>query len=66
MPRKNYEYAARALSGLAALCYLATLAGLVLQRPGGRLLWEILFAASGGLTVLLLLFLQRRHGGRLE
>jgi len=66
MPRKNYEYAAHALCGLAALCYLATLAGLVLQRPGGLLLREILFAASGGLTVLSLLILQRRHGRRLE
>jgi diguanylate cyclase (GGDEF)-like protein/putative nucleotidyltransferase with HDIG domain len=66
MPRKNYEYAAHALSGLAALCYLATLAGLFWQRPGGRLLWEILFAASGGLTVLVLLFLQRGHDRRLE
>jgi diguanylate cyclase (GGDEF)-like protein/putative nucleotidyltransferase with HDIG domain len=66
MPRKNYEYAAHALSGLAALCYLATLAGLILQKPGGLLLREILFAASGGLTVLFLLFLQRCHGRRLE
>jgi HD-GYP domain-containing protein (c-di-GMP phosphodiesterase class II) len=66
MPRKTYEYVAPALSGLAALCYLATLAGLFWQRPGGLLLWEMLLAASGGLTVLLLLFLQRRHAGRLE
>ncbi|HJQ33276.1 MAG TPA: diguanylate cyclase [Pyrinomonadaceae bacterium] len=66
MPRKTHEYAANALSCLAALCYLAALAGLVLRMPGGRLLWEVLFAASGGLTVLLLLFLQSRQGRRLE
>jgi diguanylate cyclase (GGDEF)-like protein len=66
MPRKNYEYAAPALSGLVALCCLCALAGPFLKSPGGRLLWEILFAASAGLTVLLLLFLQRRRDGRLE
>jgi diguanylate cyclase (GGDEF)-like protein/putative nucleotidyltransferase with HDIG domain len=66
MPRKKYEYDAQALSGLAALAYLASLAGMVLRLPGGQFLWEILFSVWGGLTVVLLLTLQRHHARRLE
>ena len=66
MSLRKSESAARALSSLAAVSFLAALAGMILLRPGGPLLREVLVSASGGLALLLMVWMNFRRRRLLE